>query len=150
MVRSGEIILFFDPRSENGYLSNFYRAGFELDKEVWLSSEHYYQAKKFTGTHYQEVIRHADSPAKAAQLGRNAPLDIRVDWDDVKLNVMEKAVREKFRQNMDLCLMLKETGAAELVEHTDKDSFWGDGGDGSGSNMLGKLIMNVRETMVAK
>ena len=148
MSSTDKVIYFFDPRYENGFLSNFYRASFELDGKVWVSSEHYYQASKYSGTYYETLIEKADSPAKAAHLGRNAPLDIRPDWDEVKLDVMERAVREKFSQNVDLYEMLKETGSAELVEHSSKDSFWGDGGDGSGNNMLGRLIMTVREVGV--
>ena len=146
-MSNNPVILFFDPRAENGFLSNFYAAAFKLKNEDWKSSEHYYQAKKFTGTYYEELIRKSESPAKAARLGRNAPIDIRPDWHQVKLKVMEKAVREKFRQNTGLSVMLQKTGAAELVEHSAKDFFWGDGGDGTGSNMLGKLIMKVREDL---
>ncbi|RKH09845.1 hypothetical protein D7V97_15425 [Corallococcus sp. CA053C] len=28
---------------------------------------------------------------------------------------------------------------------TENDDYWGDGGDGSGSNMLGRLLMELRE-----
>ena len=38
-----------------------------------------------------------------------------------------------------------ETGTRELVEHTANDSYWGDGGDGTGQNKLGKLLMQVRD-----
>jgi predicted NAD-dependent protein-ADP-ribosyltransferase YbiA (DUF1768 family) len=31
-----------------------------------------------------------------------------------------------------------------LVEHTKKDKYWADGGDGSGKNRLGELLMKVR------
>jgi len=30
-----------------------------------------------------------------------------------------------------------------FVEHTPNDSQWGDGGDGTGSNMLGKLLTQI-------
>ncbi len=38
---------------------------------------------------------------------------------------------------------------ARLVEHTDNDVFWGDGGDGSGHNMLGRLLMEQRPGAMA-
>ncbi|RKH50449.1 NADAR domain-containing protein [Corallococcus aberystwythensis] len=41
---------------------------------------------------------------------------------------------------------LQATGDAKLVEHTENDDDWGDGGDGSGSNMLGRLLMELRDT----
>ena len=44
--------------------------------------------------------------------------------------------------------MLLDTGDSHLVEHTKRDMYWGDGGDGGndkiGRNMLGKLLVRVR------
>jgi ribA/ribD-fused uncharacterized protein len=57
---------------------------------------------------------------------------------------MRKAVLAKFEQHPDLAALLVATGDARIVEHTDADSFWGDGGDGSGQNMLGRILMDVR------
>ena len=39
--------------------------------------------------------------------------------------------------------------AINFVEHTENDSYWGDGGDGSGKNMLGQILMDVRELLRA-
>ena len=36
---------------------------------------------------------------------------------------------------------------AKLVEHTENDAFWGDGGDGGGRNELGRVLMAVRERL---
>ncbi len=62
---------------------------------------------------------------------------------------MFKAVRAKFTQHPDLRARLLATGNAELVEHTKNDAYWGDGGDGTGENMLGKILMKVREELQA-
>jgi hypothetical protein len=40
---------------------------------------------------------------------------------------------------------LRGTGDAEIVEHTEKDRYWGDGSDGSGQNHFGQTLMRVRE-----
>jgi predicted NAD-dependent protein-ADP-ribosyltransferase YbiA (DUF1768 family) len=37
-----------------------------------------------------------------------------------------------------------------LVEHTARDSYWGDGGDGSGRNRLGHLLMQLRAELRAQ
>lgn len=47
----------------------------------------------------------------------------REDWDSVKDDVMEKAVRAKFLQHRELADMLLNTGDAELVEHTHRDRY---------------------------
>jgi N-glycosidase YbiA len=39
------------------------------------------------------------------------------------------------------------TGDAKIVEHTENDAYWGDGGDGSGQNKLGQILMEVREEL---
>ncbi len=43
--------------------------------------------------------------------------------------------------------ILVGTGDAILVEHTAKDDYWGDGGDGRGKNRLGKILMQVRDEL---
>ena len=35
----------------------------------------------------------------------------------------------------------------QIMEHTEKDAYWGDGGDGSGKNMLGRILMEVRDEL---
>jgi ribA/ribD-fused uncharacterized protein len=57
---------------------------------------------------------------------------------------MREAVLAKFSQHPELRAELLATGDAKLVEHTDSDAYWGDGGDGSGRNMLGTILMEVR------
>ncbi len=74
-------------------------------------------------------------------LGRSR---MRRDWMAVRDDVMRTALMAKFTQHDDLRAVLLGTGAAVLVEHTNNDSYWGDGGDGSGVNRLGLLLMEVR------
>jgi ribA/ribD-fused uncharacterized protein len=74
---------------------------------------------------------------------------LRPDWEAVKVDVMRRAVRAKFTQHTELRAILLETADAILVEHTARDAFWGDGGDGSGRNVLGQILMEVREELRA-
>ena len=60
---------------------------------------------------------------------------------------MYVALYAKFTQHERLTKMLLDTGDRKLVEHTTRDSYWGDGGDGSGQNRLGKLLMKLREEL---
>ncbi len=112
---------------------------------MWKTSEHYFQAKKFEKTIHEEEIRNISSASKAAKEGRKRTLPLRKDWEDVKLDVMRTALYEKFTQNKGIKEILLSTKTATLVEHTTNDNFWGDGGDGSGKNWLGKLLMELRE-----
>jgi ribA/ribD-fused uncharacterized protein len=80
----------------------------------------------------------------AARLGRSRERPLRPDWEEVKDDIMREALRAKFTQHEQLRSWLLGTGDAELVEHTRNDAYWGDGGDGTGKNMLGKLLMELR------
>ena len=64
------------------------------------------------------------------------------NWEDINVGVMKRALLQKFSQHKDLRELLLKTGNKDLVEHTAKDKFWGDGGGlGLGQNMLGQLLM---------
>ncbi len=103
------------------------------------TSEHYYQAQKFSDLKLQNKILLAKSPDEAFALSRKYQHLVREDWDNDKLSVMAFIVREKFLQNPQLAKQLMQTGNACLTEHSHKDAFWGDGGDGSGENHLGRF-----------
>jgi ribA/ribD-fused uncharacterized protein len=144
-----EVIHFYGVRDEHGFFSNFAPYPIELDGKRWPTSEHYFQAQKFENADHQEAIRRTKSPMIAARMGRDRKKKLRADWEAVKDGVMRKAVRAKFEQHAELRAALLATGEATLVEHTPKDSYWGDGGDGSGKNMLGKILMEVRTALRA-
>jgi ribA/ribD-fused uncharacterized protein len=111
---------------------------------VWPTVEHYFQAQKFAGTEHEEAIRLAKSPMVAARMGRSRARPLRGDWERVKDNIMREALAAKYTQHAGLRSLLLSTGDAELVEHTANDRYWGDGGDGTGKNRLGQLLMEMR------
>ncbi len=80
-----------------------------------------------------------------ANKGRDRSLPLRKDWESVKDNIMREVVYAKFTQHDHLKKTLLETGDAKLIEHTANDSYWADGGNGKGKNMLGIILMEVRE-----
>lgn len=107
------------------------------------------QAQKFAGEPDEEQVRLARTPGIAAGVGRDRKRPLRRDWEAVKERVMLDALRAKFTQHPELATVILETGSAVLVEHTANDSYWGDGGDGSGKNRLGMLLMQVRDELRA-
>ncbi len=140
-------IQFYSVTAEYGELSNFAPYPITLKGKRWPTSEHFFQAQKFANASDQEEIRRANSPMIAARMGRDRKRKLRRDWESVKIGVMREAVEAKFRQHDDLRLLLLDTGEATLVEHTENDDFWGDGGDGSGRNELGRVLMAVRKRL---
>ncbi|HWG46673.1 MAG TPA: NADAR family protein [Gemmataceae bacterium] len=147
MSQKVQEIRFYSTSDEHGCFSNFAAARFTLGGRTWHTSEHYFQAQKFAGTPREEEIRQARSPAIAARMGRSRKHRLRRDWEKVKDAIMREAVLAKFSQNEEHRIILLNTGDAVLIEHTERDSYWGDGGDGSGRNRLGEILMGVREEL---
>ncbi len=138
------MIRFYSVSDEYGEFSNFAAYPILLDGKKWPTSEHYFQAMKFLDVVDQEEIRREKSPMIAARLGRSRKKSLRRDWESVKVEVMRKAVLAKFTQHTELRELLLSTGDAKLIEHTENDAYWGDGGDGRGKNRLGEILMWVR------
>jgi ribA/ribD-fused uncharacterized protein len=143
------VINFYSTTAAYGCFSNFSRHPIVLGGRTWPTSEHYFQAQKFAGTAHEEEVRNAPTAVIAARMGRDRGRPLRCDWDSVKDRIMLEAVRAKFTQHDGLRTILLGTGDARLVEHTTNDSYWGDGGDGSGKNRLGQILMQVREELRA-
>ena len=146
---STPIINFYSTQGEYGCFSNFSRHRIYLKKKHWPTTEHYFQAQKFAGTEHEETVRMCKTPSLAANMGRSRKLPLRRDWESAKDKIMLEAVRAKFTQHEDLQAILLGTGDAKLIEHTANDAYWGDGGDGSGVNRLGQLLMQLRAELAA-
>ncbi len=142
------VIYFYSAKDEPyGCFSNFSRHGVEMDGLWWPTTEHYFQAQKFPGTEHVEAIRQAKSPKIAAGMGRSRQRPLRPDWEEVKVDIMRQAVLKKFETHPEIRAILLATGSEEIVENAPGDYFWGCGKNGSGQNMLGKILMEVREIL---
>lgn len=124
------------------FLSNFYEAPVEYKGITYTNSEAAFQAQKCIDP--KDCIKFAGlNPSEAKKLGRK--INLRGDWEDVKIKIMEEVVKAKFEQNKDLAKLLLETGDEYLEEgNTWGDRIWGTV-NGQGANNLGKILMNVRE-----
>lgn len=142
-----DTINFYQVNEEYGAFSNFAKYPITLKGKQWPTSEHYFQAQKFAGHADEEEIRNADSAMKAARMGRDPNRPLRMDWEAIKDDVMREVLFVKFTQYDSLRVQLLATCDAVLFEHTGNDAYWGDGGDGSGKNTLGTLLMELREQL---
>jgi ribA/ribD-fused uncharacterized protein len=140
-------IYFYTDKEDYGEFSNFSRHGFVLHDKYWKTVEHYFQAMKFEGSDYEDKVREARSPKEAANLGRRRDFPLHEDWELVKDDVMRRAVTKKFETHEDLAKLLRSTGNEDIVETAPSDYYWGSGQDGSGKNMLGKILMEVRDKL---
>ncbi|MHC5541517.1 NADAR family protein [Singulisphaera rosea] len=141
------VINFYSVSDDYGSFSNFSPHPIRLGGKTWPTSEHYFQGQKFVGTPDENDVRQAKSPMIAARMGRSRKRPLRKDWESAKVSIMYEALKAKFTQHPELRETLLGTGDATLVEHTTNDDYWGDGGDGRGKNMLGILLMRLREEL---
>ncbi len=150
-----EPIRFLSKSTEFFEFSNFFEVSPAIELPLrdggeplpFPTTEHYFQAMKFaeSSPEHAEAIRCADTPAKAKKLGMSHAHPIRPDWDEARIEVMRVALAAKFR-NRRLRNLLLSTGDRELIEANTKDGFWG-AGDGTGKNVLGHLLMELRESL---
>jgi ribA/ribD-fused uncharacterized protein len=140
-------IKFYSVNNDYGEFSNFSLYPVKIKGKLYPTSEHYFQAMKFDSLKDQKEIRTTKSPMLAAQKGRDRKRKLKRNWESIKDNVMREAVFNKFSQHDILKVLLINTGTAKIIEHTENDSYWGDGGDGKGKNKLGQILMEVREKL---
>lgn len=141
-------IPFYSTRGPYGCFSNFSRHGFALDGAFWPTSEHYFQAQKFEfSPEDSEAVRRAPTARDAARMGRERQRPLRSDWEHAKDDVMRRAVRAKFAAHPGIRAILLGTGDEEIIEASPTDAYWGAGADGTGGNMLGRILMETRAAL---
>lgn len=133
---------FLSPYSQHPVLMN-------VDGQTYKFSntELYYQAMKFAAIdkRFHNIMKTDD--ADAARLLTKKPeyrLNRRPDFDKNKFDIMRDAQVAKFSQNPDAMELLLSTGDAILIKSCEvcyKCGF----GEGSGQNMLGKILMQIRD-----
>ena len=133
---------------EFAFLSNFYPSPIEKDGIEYPTVEHFFQAMKTTNLEERKAIAKARTPGVAKRMGRQVHL--RPEWEDIKVDIMRQGLNLKF-SDLELRMRLLNTGGAPLVEgNTWHDNTWGDCMcpkciDIQGHNILGKLLMDLRE-----
>lgn len=149
---------------DRGPLSNFHQAAIMLPcpytgtVREFASTEHYFQAAKVAPYfkalgdlrgYLNVALAPTASEAKRRASKRCVPLpaDLLAAWNHGgSFAAMLTACRAKFRQHRDLREYLVSTGTRLLIEHR-PDPTWGDNLDGSGRNLLGLVLMVVREEL---
>lgn len=126
-------------RGELFFLSNLFGTKIQIGELVFENAEAAFQS--FKDLKRQKEFEKIDG-VTAKRLGKR--VNLRNDWTEVKIEIMELVLREKF-SNKVLKEKLKATGNVELIETNHwGDYFWGVC-NGRGKNELGKLLMKLRE-----
>jgi ribA/ribD-fused uncharacterized protein len=145
MLKDGDI-RFYSTKGPFGWMSNFYKSIQILDNVVYWTNEHYYQSQKSTRNDLRNWIASAPTAYAAMIAGRQClrqKRDFDLEWDIRKAQVMKTGLFAKFSQNPVLWKKLVDTGNAIIHENSPDDLYWGV----KGQDMLGQLIMQVREEL---
>lgn len=128
------------------FLSNFYKTPVFLNGLEYTCVESAFQAQKCINPKDRIQFQTMD-PVTAKCRGKQ--VELRSDWEDIKVGVMWECLIDKFTRNEDLKMKLLGTGDAYLQEgNTWRDTFWGvDLKTGKGKNKLGELLMSVRDIL---
>lgn len=118
---------------------------------IYPTAEHAYQASKARRDDVREWILSAPKPSLVAMAGHGLyTWDIVPGWSRIKFDRMYQIIKAKFTQHKDLMDLLLSTGNTRLVESGKVDNVtnrtWGEV-NGVGKNMLGKLLMKLRDEL---
>jgi ribA/ribD-fused uncharacterized protein len=126
------------------FLSNFWPVKITYEGLEYPSVENAYQASKTLDLEARKSFTTCSS-GEAKKMGKT--LQIRPDWDKVKVSIMKELIGLKFL-NGEMSRMLMDTGSVELIEGNNwGDVFWGVC-KGKGKNWLGRLLMEERESSI--
>ncbi|WP_243733080.1 NADAR domain-containing protein [Luteimonas yindakuii] len=117
-----------------------------------LTSEALYQLCRFPHLpNVQKMILGQNSPMTAKMRSKPYRKNSRPDWNQVRVRIMRWSLRMKLANNWStFSELLLRTGERPIVEESRKDDFWGakavdDAGTLVGMNVLGRLLMELRE-----
>ena len=129
------------------WLSNFAYVNVVLDGITYRSVEHAYMAAKSFDKEWRKFCQQTERAGEVKKASRK--IQLREDWEDVKLSIMEDLLRQKFNTPKYKAL-LKSTGNVHIQEgNMWGDKFWGVClKTNIGHNHLGKLIMKIREEIM--
>jgi predicted NAD-dependent protein-ADP-ribosyltransferase YbiA (DUF1768 family) len=141
------------------------------------SEHAYQAQKYIHSPQYMEIVKNCDTPAKVYAVAKQKKnrfgstwyvnkkvygelkidevinwskengITLREDWETVKDNIMRDIVYQKFTQNTKLRILLINTCNKILIENSPTDYYWGIGKNGTGKNMLGTILMEIRYTL---
>lgn len=136
---------------EYRFLSNFWEVpdGITFGSMSGATTEHVYQASKARSSQDAQWVLDSESPHQAKHRGRE--IEVREDWEDIRLGVMSTIQHLKY-QNLELAELLLDTGHRMIYEGNRwHDIFWGvcscEKHAGEGENWLGRILMIERSKL---
>ena len=141
---------FWGTEGSYGCFSNFYPCTFQFNGKAFNCSEQAFmwmKAVTFGDFEISEQILKEVDPKKIKKLGREVKNFSEEHWSQVSYDIMLQINLAKYSFNPELKNILLGTKDAYLYENSPFDYKWGVGKTGNGKNLLGKVLMEVRERL---
>lgn len=157
-----DFVFFWSENSQNtGCYSQWYMRDFEVDCHRYCCMEQYMMAQKavlFKDMDALVKILSSRDPRDIKTFGREVKNFDEAVWNAHKYDIVYRGNLAKFEQNEDLKAQLLATGDKILAKASPSDTIWGIGLRATdpraldpeqwlGQNLLGKALMQVRETL---
>ena len=140
---------------EYGWMGNMAPYPIKFDGKVWRTSEALFQSMRFDDDSVKEIIRGEKSPMGAKMKAKkNRDQMVVVPMSELDVENMRKCVKMKFDAHPQLKRQLMNTKDAFIYEdignrNGERHKFWGakkwSESEGDGNNMMGKILMDLRE-----
>lgn len=149
-----EIRFYRSNEKPYGAFSNLFKSPITFEGKIYPTAEHAYQAGKAQKPKVRDWILAAPSPALAAMAAHGLyTWDVVPNWNEIKFDRMRRVLAAKFTQHPHLKKLLVETGDKRLIEagttNNAVNRLWGEV-NGVGQNMLGVMLMELRQKLRAK
>lgn len=138
-----------------GFFGNMAPYSIKYMDQEWKTSEALFQALRFNDDEIRELIRIQKSPMAAKMMAKKYRHKlICIPMSDEDVQNMQKVIRLKFDSHPEIRTKLIESGHQLIVEdignrNGERHLFWGMkkiDHNWIGNNMMGKLLMELRES----
>jgi ribA/ribD-fused uncharacterized protein len=148
-------IWFKKVAEEYGWMGNMAPYPINFNGKIWLTSEALFQSMRYNIDSIKEIIRVEKSPMGAKMKSKKyRDQMVVVPMSEQDVENMRKCVRMKFDQHPKLKKELIATGNSPIYENIgnrngERHKFWGskmvNESEGDGNNMMGKILMDLRD-----
>lgn len=144
-----------------GVFSQWHATPFEVGGQCFATAEQWMmfsKARLFNDGRCAAAILATPNPAEQKRLGQQVEGFDQAAWDRWKIDIVHRGNLAKFGQNDGARRQLLATGDSMLVEANPRDWIWGVGlstddpaigspADWKGSNLLGRVLTDVRQRL---
>lgn len=144
--RNGDKITYF--RFSYAWLSNFHECEIVINNVGFYSVEQAYHYFMCDSDDWKLFCLQTKDAAIIKT--KSKTIVKRENWDKIKVKIMYELLKRKFIYNSDLMQKLLETNPKEIIEGNYwAEDFWGfDLEKQKGHNILGKLLMKIRQEII--